>query len=62
MKEKMLLKNSWAALLISSIACIYYIVIQDYLEVNVIVSVLWSILNLALVYRVVASISPFKRK
>ena len=62
MKEKMLLKNGWVALLISSIACIYYIVIQDYLEVNVIVSVLWSIFNLALVYRVVASISPFKRK
>ncbi|QGU96385.1 hypothetical protein GOM49_15945 [Clostridium bovifaecis] len=62
MKEKILLKKDWLVLLISSIACIYYIVIQDFLEVNIIVSVLWSILNLVLVYRVVASISPFKRK
>lgn len=62
MKNKMSLKSGWIALLISCIACIYYIVIQDYLEVNVIVSVLWSMLNLALVYRVVALIIPVKRK
>lgn len=62
MKEKILLRKEWIALMISSIACIYYIVIQDYLEVNVIVSVLWSMFNLALVYRIVASISRLKKK
>jgi glucose uptake protein GlcU len=55
------LRKDWIALMVSSIACVYYIVIEDYLEINNFVIAFWSILNLALVYRVVASISQLKK-
>lgn len=59
---KILLKKEWIALMISSILFSYYILIQDFIEVNIYVAVLWSIFNLALVYRVVASIGSSKKK
>lgn len=61
MKNKILLRNYWIALMISCISCIYYIVIQDFMEVNTIVIVVWSIANLALVYRVVALLRQIKK-
>ena len=60
--NNILMKKEWVALMISSLACIYYIVIQNFLEVNILVTVLWSIFNLALVYRLVATISHFKKR
>lgn len=59
--DGVLLTKDWIALMISCIASTYYAVIQDFFEVNTIVVVVWSILNLALVYRVVASIYRSKK-
>jgi len=56
MEDGLALKIEWIALIVSGIAYIYYTIIQDFLDVNSIVVVLWTVLNLALVYRVVASL------
>lgn len=45
------------ALLLSAILECYYLFLQDFLDVYLFVVIPWSILNLALVYRVVVQLT-----
>lgn len=55
MKEKNNLAKDWLFLMISSIAFLYYLVLQDFMQINLLVVIAWSLLTLALVYRLVVS-------
>jgi len=48
-------------LILSCSESLYYMTLQDFAEVNVIVALCWSVFNIAMVYRVVSGLCKAKK-